>query len=76
VAQKDHPVKPEIIRSRYYRSLYNLKQAVLLTNRANIFDNSGKIYGLVAEISDGKDVEIFDPETAPNWFVKYLIEKE
>ncbi|MEO8146860.1 MAG: zeta toxin family protein [Bacteroidia bacterium] len=75
VAQEGHAVSPEIIKSRYYRSLDNLKQAVQLTNRAYIFDNSGNVNRLVAEVTEGKEVEIFDPENSPNWFIKFLVEK-
>ena len=72
VSEKGHAVSPEIITKRYYKSLENLRQAVLLTNRAYIFDNSGKASRPVAEITDGHDVKVFDPEKAPAWFVKYL----
>lgn len=75
VAQEGHPVKPEIIKSRYYRSLENLKKAVKLTNRSYIFDNSGAFSKLIAEITDGKNVKVIDSESLPNWFIKYLFEK-
>ncbi len=76
VAQHGHNVKPAAIRDRYYKSLNQLKQAVKLTNRAYIFDNSGSASVLVAEITDGVDVNLFDPDKAPNWFSKYLIEAQ
>jgi predicted ABC-type ATPase len=72
VAQNGHPVNDEIIRSRYHRSLGNLKPAVMLTNRAYIFDNSGKINKLVAEVTGGSHVEVVDETTLPNWFIQYL----
>lgn len=75
VTEHGHGVDPEIVRRRYYKSLGNVKQAALLTNRAYIFDNSGTISRLVAEITEGTDVKVFDPEIAPNWFAKYLAEK-
>lgn len=74
VAQKGHPVGPDIIKSRYYRSLENLKEAVKKTNRAYIFDNSGSAALLIAEITDGEDVNIFDTEKIPSWFAKYLLQ--
>lgn len=74
VAQNGHDVNPEVITARYYRSLENLKQAVLLSDRAYIFDNSGSLNFLIAEITDGKNVEIVDPENVPNWVMKYLLE--
>jgi hypothetical protein len=27
---------------------------------------------LIAEITDGQDVNVFDTDKVPNWFVKYL----
>lgn len=74
VALDGHPVKPEIIKSRYYRSLENLKKAVRLTNRSYIFDNT-TFSKLIAEITDGKNVRVIDIESLPNWFNKYLVEK-
>jgi predicted ABC-type ATPase len=74
VSQKGHAVNPDVVKSRYFRSLSNLKAAVKTTNRAYIFDNSGKASPLIAEITDGVDVQVFDPDKVPNWFIKYLIE--
>lgn len=73
VAQSGHAVPPDVIRSRYYRSLENLKNAVMKTNRAFIFDNSGSAAVLIAEITDGLDVNIIETSRVPNWLVKYLI---
>jgi len=73
VAQRGHPVAPEVIRSRYYRSLENLKTAIMKTSRAYIFDNSGSAAVLIADIENGTDVRIIDTAKVPNWFVKYLI---
>jgi predicted ABC-type ATPase len=75
MAQHGHPVDPQIIESRYYRSLENLKEAVLISDRAYIFDNSGSASILIAEIEEGKHVHVIDPENVPEWFIKYLVEK-
>jgi predicted ABC-type ATPase len=72
VSQSGHAVSPEIIKKRYYKSLGNLKKAVLLTDRAYLFDNSGSISKLVATIMNSNEVEIVDPATTPNWVVQYL----
>jgi predicted ABC-type ATPase len=72
VAQHGHSVEKEVIEKRYYKSLNNLREAVLLSDRAYLFDNSGKLSILIAEITDGKKVHVIDPEGVPNWFVKYL----
>ena len=74
VALEGHPVKPEIIKSRYYRSLENLKNAVRLTDRSFIFDNSGNFSKLIAEITDGRNVRVIDSKSLPNWFIKYLFD--
>ena len=74
VAQNGHKVSPDKITSRYFRSLENLKSAVRNTSRAYIFDNTKIANVLVAEVSDGSDVKIIDPEKAPEWFIKYLVE--
>lgn len=74
VAQDGHAVKEATVRSRYYKSLENLKNAVKQTNRAYIFDNSGKASLLLAEITDGINVKILDPEKIPDWFIQYLVE--
>ncbi|MCZ8169185.1 AAA family ATPase [Flavobacterium sp.] len=73
VAQDGHNVKEEDIRNRYYKSLKQLKSAVKLSNRAYIFDNSGKVSLLIAEVTDGEDVTIIDTKVIPNWLVTYLV---
>lgn len=75
VAQHGHPVAPEVIENRYYKSLKHLKEAVKNTNRAYIWDNSGTISLLIAEITDGIDVKILDIDKVPNWFVQHLANK-
>lgn len=73
VAQDGHNVKEEVIRSRYFKSLQQLKSAVKLSNRAYIFDNSGKVSLLIAEVTNGEDVTIIDTKVIPNWLVTYLV---
>jgi predicted ABC-type ATPase len=72
VAQQGHSVSPEKITDRYYKSLQQLKAAVKKTNRAYVWDNSGEAALLIAEITDGQDVKVFDTDKVPNWFVNYL----
>ncbi len=74
VTQHGHNVKEDIIKSRYFKSLENLKGAVKKTNRAYFWDNSGAASLLIAEITDGEDVKMIDTDKVPNWFVKYVIE--
>jgi len=76
VAKNGHPVPPDRITKRYYRSLDLMYDAVKLSNRAYLFDNSGKHYELVAQIINGKQAEITDyDKVIPNWFIKYLFNK-
>ncbi len=72
VSQQGHAVSPEVVRSRYYRSLKNLKAAVQHTSRAYIFDNSEKEAKLVAEITEGTEVRLNNPLIIPNWVAAYL----
>ncbi len=74
IKQKGHPVKSTTIIERYYKSLENLKPAIKQSNRAYLFDNSNDASILIAEITEGKSVSVFDPEKAPNWFKKYVVE--
>lgn len=73
VALDGHPVSPEVIRNRYYRSLSNLRAAVKQTNRAYIFDNSQDKAFLIAEITNGTEVVMNDAINVPNWVAEYLL---
>lgn len=73
VAQNGHPVSPQVIESRYYKSLQHLKEAVKNSNRAYLFDNSSTASLLIAEITEGENVKVFDTDKVPNWFAKYLV---
>lgn len=73
VEQQGHNVAPEIVRSRYLKSLSNLHEAVKHTYRAFIFDNSQSQARFIAEITNGSEVAI-DPEVdMPSWVAKYLL---
>jgi predicted ABC-type ATPase len=77
VAQDGHAVSEEMIRRRYYSSLDNLKMAVKLSDRAYLFDNSGKVAKMILEVDGGVNVTIIEPnDPLPNWVNKYLIEKQ
>ena len=76
VAKSGHPVPEKKIIDRYYRSLDLLFDAIKMSDRAFLFDNSGKHYELVAQITNGKHVEITDyDKIIPNWFIKYIFNK-
>lgn len=73
VKKDGHYVHPEKIKSRYIRSLNLLYDAVRLSSRAYLFDNSGKYCELIAEVNEGKKVEVLDiDKNIPYWFVKYF----
>jgi predicted ABC-type ATPase len=76
VAQFGHNVAPEVVKSRYYKSLQHLRDAVKYSNRAYIWDNSTATSLLIAEVTNGEDVKIIDTDIVPNWFVKYLVDIE
>lgn len=74
IAQHGHYVNPDVIRERYWKSLKNLKAAITKTNRSYIFDNSAEVSKLVAEITEGTDLLLIDPENVPSWLEQYLLE--
>lgn len=71
-----HPVDPDVIRKRYHRSLDLLFDMVKLSDRCYLFDNSGRKYELVAEITNGKKLRIEHPgREVPNWFYHFFYVK-
>jgi predicted ABC-type ATPase len=69
-----HNVPQDKIITRYYRSLDLLLEAIKNSNRAYLFDNSGKSKRFVAEINEGQSIDI-QIDNLPEWFVQYVIEK-
>jgi len=69
-----HAVPEDRIEKRYYRSLDLLVDAIRLTNRAYIFDNSGDQHSWLAEITEGKTLGL-KVEKIPAWFTKAVLEK-
>lgn len=67
VAMGGHSVPKEKIVSRYHRSLALLSQAVACSNRAYVFDNSGEDKTWLAEVTDGRELEM-KTDVAPHWF--------
>ena len=67
-----HDVPEEKITSRYYRSLALLPEAVKYSNRAYIFDNSGRDRLWIAQINNGEEFE-FKSDSVPEWVDKYLL---
>ena len=72
VIRGGHNVPEDKIKSRYERSLRNLHEAILLSDRAYIFDNSESSHQWIAEY-DGTTGELrYIAEEIPQWVGDYL----
>jgi predicted ABC-type ATPase len=69
-----HSVPEDKIISRYHRSLALLMDAVSHSNRAYIFDNSGHQPLWLAEVTDGRELDM-KVDTMPQWFKSALWDK-
>ena len=76
VLEGGHDVPIDKIRSRYFRSLELLREAITLTDRAFLFDNSGHQESSVwiAEIVGGTQLEM-QTDYAPAWFGRYVLRR-
>ncbi|BDB20847.1 hypothetical protein cym2001_42120 [Pseudomonas sp. CYM-20-01] len=74
VAAGGHAVPTEKIVQRYGRCLSLLPVAIAVSDRAYIFDNSGADLVLLAEVTDGTDLE-FKVDEVPDWFMDAYVEK-
>jgi len=78
VALGGHPVPEDRIVSRYHRSLELLIDAIRLTNRAYVFDNSGdnanQKHTWLAEITDGRILKL-QTNRIPAWFKRAVLDK-
>ena len=72
VVFKGHDVPKDKIINRYYRSLGYLKDAVKLSHRAYIFDNSSNEKTWICEITDGSNVDM-KVDIIPKWIKDYLL---
>ena len=67
-----HNVPEDKIKSRYERSLRNLHEAILLSDRAYIFDNSESSHKWIAEY-DGATGELrYKEDEIPQWVEQYV----
>jgi predicted ABC-type ATPase len=69
-----HAVPTDKIISRYQRSLDLLSEAVRYSNRAYIFDNSGNSRVWLAEVTDGRELEM-KTDYMTLWFKNALWDK-
>ncbi|MDQ8201486.1 zeta toxin family protein [Pelagicoccus sp. SDUM812003] len=76
VRKGGHSVPPDKTVSRYYRSLDLLWDAIQVSNRAFVFDNSSDNVekSWLAEITDGETLE-YKSDTIPQWFKRYVLDK-
>ena len=76
VSMGGHNVPDDKVVSRYYRSLDLLHDAILRSDRAYIFDNSGDQQGKtwLAESTNGHDL-ILRSSLIPAWFQKAVLDK-
>lgn len=72
VQKGGHNVPLDKIRSRYYRSLGQLRNAILLSDRAYIFDNSEYKYQWVAEYNGESGQMIYKSDEVPSWVIEYV----
>jgi len=69
-----HDVPNDKIVARYYRSLNLLFDAIRLSDRAFVFDNSSPHQRWIAEITDGRRLELKMNEV-PLWFQRAVLDK-
>ncbi|SOD80289.1 zeta toxin family protein [Spirosoma fluviale] len=69
-----HSVPTNKIIERYYRSLDYLFDAIRLSGRAYLFDNSGQSRSWIAEVTNGTDIDL-KTEYVPTWFLEYVLNK-
>jgi predicted ABC-type ATPase len=74
VREGGHPVAPDRVRDRYHKSLALLPDAIAVSNRAYIFDNSGTSAVLLAGVTDGISLE-YGTEEIPDWFFESYVDK-
>lgn len=74
VDQGGHSVPEHKVIERYERSLSKLIDAIRCTDRAYIFDNTGDELLLLAEITDGQEIELKVDEV-PQWFDRAVLAK-
>jgi predicted ABC-type ATPase len=69
-----HSVDPDKVKERFIKSLSILYQAIKVSDRAYIFDNSGQEIKFLAEITSGSDIKM-KVDISPDWFDKFVLSK-
>ena len=70
-----HDVPADRITERYHRSLDLLLDAIRLTDRAYVFDNSGAERLWLAQITAGADLELRVADEVPEWFAVHVLDR-
>lgn len=74
VAKGGHLVAESKIISRYSSTLENIFEAIRLSDRAYLFDNSDTMT-MIAEVSNKIMTVHVEENDMPNWFMKYVVDK-
>jgi predicted ABC-type ATPase len=69
-----HPVPEDKIVTRYHRSLGLLMDAIRQSDRAYVFDNSRAQQRWIAEITDGRQLEL-KIDQIPIWFKQAVLDR-
>ncbi|PCJ26213.1 MAG: hypothetical protein COA96_05575 [SAR86 cluster bacterium] len=72
IKEGGHPVSEDKVKRRFKRSMKLLKQAIKLSDRAFIFDNSKERQIWFAEITEGKAID-YKTDDIPIWFNSYVL---
>ena len=73
VAEGGHDVQVAKISSRYTKSLEQLYEAISLSDRAYVFDNSGKKYQWIAEYDGAhRELKVYQDLS---WFNHFVLDK-
>ncbi|HTI10759.1 MAG TPA: hypothetical protein VL832_19450 [Puia sp.] len=76
VKKGGHPVNEQKIRDRYIRSMNLMSEMIPYCHRCFLFDNSLESgYRLIAEIVDGRTINIITEEDIPVWIETYIFQK-
>lgn len=72
VQKGGHNVSEDKIRSRYVKSLQHLHDAILLSDRAYIFDNSTSSHRWIAEYDGATGQITYKMDAVPSWVITYV----
>lgn len=72
-----HKVLTEKVISRYAKTLENLCPAISVCDKSYLFDNSGEILTLIAEIQEDSSLVLHvDSKKLPCWFNRYVLKNK